>query len=114
MFKKFKNIINTEDKKRLASNFFSLATLQGLNYLLPLITFPYLVSTLGIEKFGILAFATAFILFFQVFTDYGFNLTATKEISIYRKNVEKLSEIYSAVMTIKFILLLVILLFICS
>jgi polysaccharide transporter, PST family len=107
MFKKFKNIINTEDKKRLASNFFSLATLQGLNYLLPLITFPYLVSTLGIEKFGILAFATAFILFFQVFTDYGFNLTATKEISIYRKNVEKLSEIYSAVMTIKFILLLV-------
>jgi polysaccharide transporter, PST family len=93
--------MNSDDKKRLRSNFISLSILQGLNYILPLITFPYLVATLGIEKFGVLAFATSVIMFFQVLTDYGFNLTATKEISTHRDNVQKLSEIYSAVMTIK-------------
>jgi PST family polysaccharide transporter len=38
MLTKIKNIANTEDKKRFLSNFLSLATLQGANYILPVIT----------------------------------------------------------------------------
>lgn len=107
MIKKIKFLINTEEKKRLLSNFFSLAILQGANYILPLITFPYLVRVLGVEKFGIVMLAIAVISYLNILVDYGFNLTATKEISIYREDKKKLNEIFNNVIFAKFFLLIV-------
>ena len=105
MLNKIKNIANTEDKRRLLSNFFSLSILQTFTYILPLLTLPYLVRVLGSEKFGLVVFAQAFIIFFNILVDYGFNLSATREISVNRENKEKIKEIFSSVMSIKFILI---------
>ena len=95
------------DSKRLVSNFLSLSVLQGLNYLFPLITLPYVLQVIGPEKYGAVGVAFAFFTHLQLFIDYGFNLSATKDVSIHRDDIQKVSEIYSSVMTIKIGLLLV-------
>lgn len=116
MIKKLKLKFSIEENKRLLSNFFSLSILQGANYILSILTFPYLLSVLGIEKFGLLAFATSFIMFFQIFADYGFNLTVTRQVSINRDNQKKINEIFNAVLFIKlgliFISFIILLIFI--
>lgn len=106
MLNRIKNKLQSEDNKRLLGNFISLSVLQGMNYILPLITFPYLVRVLGIDNFGLLAFATATIAYFNIITDYGFDLTASREVSVNRENNQKLIEIFSSVITIKFVLML--------
>jgi polysaccharide transporter, PST family len=107
MINKIKNIANTEDKKRLLSNFFSLSVLQAFTYILPLLTLPYLVRVLGVDKFGLVMFAQAFLMFFNILVDYGFNLSATREIAVNRDNKDKVTEIFSSVMSIKAILIVV-------
>ena len=96
-------VITPKEKKVVLENFTSLSTLQGINYLLPLLVLPYLIRVLGPEKFGLIAFAQALIQYFMIFTDYGFSLSATRKISLCKEQ-EKISTIFSSVMTVKFIL----------
>jgi len=105
----FKNkLINTiREKKVLLSNFFSLSIFQLVNYLIPLLLMPFLIKTIGMEKFGLIMFAQAFMQYFVILTDFGFNYIATKEISKNRNNPKLISEIVSAVYSIKIILLLI-------
>ncbi len=101
LFEQLKNKLKDDKKKRLLENYLSLSVLQGLNYLLPLITLPYLVRILGAEKYGLVMFAQAFTQFFIIFTDYGFNLSAAREIAVHRNDRDMVSTIYWSVMIIK-------------
>jgi len=107
MITKIINFTKSDEKKRLVTNFFSLTVLQMFTYFLPLLTLPYLVRVLGVEKYGLIMFAQSFIVFFNILVDFGFNLSATREVSIYRNDQEKLTEIFSSVMVVKFFLIAV-------
>ena len=96
--------ITHKERKTVLENFISLSTLQSINYVLPILVLPYLVRVIGLEKFGLIAFAQSLIQYFMILTDYGFSLTATREISLCRHNKNRVCAIFSTVMTIKIIL----------
>lgn len=87
--------------KILVENFAFLMILQVVNYVLPLITVPYLVRVLGPEKFGLIAFAQAFVQYFILLTDYGFNFSAPKDISVNRNDKTAVTEIFNTIFVIK-------------
>lgn len=105
MFRFFNKVLNEKKHKILVSNFVYLAILQGLNLILPLITIPYLVRIVGIENFGLLSFSFAFIVYFQIITDFGFNSTATRDISVAIEDKQKQQLIFNDVMSAKLFLL---------
>jgi PST family polysaccharide transporter len=90
---------------RLLGNIFWLFSLQGLNYLIPLAVLPFLVRVLGIERYGLLAFAQSLAQYFVIFTDYGFNLSATKQIARSRLDRERVSSLFWCVIVLKLALM---------
>lgn len=87
--------------RKIFGNIVYLSMQQAVNYLLPLFTLPYLLYTIGTERYGLLAFAAAFIFYAQVIIDYGFNFSAVQAVSIHRSDPRELSRIFSSVTVIK-------------
>ncbi len=85
----------------MAGNYVSLLTIQAANIVLPLILLPYLVRTLGVEKYGLILLAQAFCTILYVFVEFGFNLSATRRISVAQNNELHKSKVFSAVVSIK-------------
>jgi len=96
-----KRIVTHKERKIVLSNFISLTTLQTISYILPLVVLPYLIRVIGIEKFGLVAFAFSLVQYFMILTDYGFSISATKTISLIGEHKQKTSEVFSSVMTVK-------------
>ncbi len=109
----FKNL--SSDKIKVFENYFYLTIIQGLNYLLPFLVVPFLVRHLGISNFGLVSFAQALMVFFIIFTDFGFNTTATREIARLHSEGKDLSPLFFnvlwsriALVIIGFLILLII------
>ena len=71
-------------RSSVAKNAASLYVIQFANYILPLITIPYLVRVLGPKGYGIVAFSQSLIESLMVIVNYGFLLSATRKISVER------------------------------
>lgn len=103
----------TNIKHNLLENFISLGALQIVSYVIPLISLPYLSRVLSVDKFGLVFFAFAFMQYFIILTDYGFGLSATREIAVNRHNKNNLSNIFSAVTCAKILLLILSFILLC-
>ena len=92
---------------RVIRNFFHLGAYQLANLLYPILISPYLISKVGIDNFGLLVSAQALMTFLIIICDYGFNMTATKDISLSSNNMKSVEVIFNSVMCVKFLLLFV-------
>jgi polysaccharide transporter, PST family len=87
--------------KGLIGNLSYLSTLEVFKLILPFITIPYLLKTLGVDYYGLVAFAQAIAMYFTIIVNFGLDISAVKNISINKNNKDQLSTIVSAVLTIK-------------
>ena len=104
---KISSIRKNSDAKALFSNFVWLSVLKVVGYIFPLVTMPYLARVIGVAGFGEIAFAVSVMVFFETFTDFGFNYTATRDIARCRDDRETVSSIFSNVFWSKMLLMLI-------
>lgn len=90
--------------KRVTGNFLYLSALNALNILLPLITLPYILRTVGQANYGIYSYVYTVLQYIIIIATYGFNFSATKQISQCRDDVSKVNSIYNAVIICKFLI----------
>ena len=101
-----KQINSSKDGKTVFANFGYLSLLQVAGYVFPLISMPYLARVIGAEGFGKIAFASAIVVWIQTISDWGFNLTATRDVAQNRDNKELVSRIFSNVLWARSVLTL--------
>lgn len=99
-----KRISGSKDGKTVFANFGYLSLLQIAGYVFPLISMPYLARVIGADGFGKIAFASAIVVWIQTISDWGFNLTATRDVAQNRNDKEKVSRIFSNVLWARCIL----------
>lgn len=74
---------------------------QVINYILPLITYPFLIRKIGLARFGEVQFVLTAMMFLNILIDYGFNYRAPKEVAILKKNPQELSCLVSRIIFFK-------------
>ena len=87
-------------------NTVSLYGIQVAGYILPIFTFPYLARVLGAGKWGRIQWVGAFMGYFLAITEYGFNLSATREVSLNRNRLDVLCSIYTSTMVARLLLMI--------
>ena len=107
--KQLSSKLKQKEFKTIFENFFSLSLLNGLNYIFPLISLPFLVRVLGPEKYGTVAFSLIIMQYLILFTNYGFIISATKLVSIFKENISRLSMIFCSVIMIRIVFTLIML-----
>jgi PST family polysaccharide transporter len=73
----------------------------------PLATVPYLARVLGVHQWGLVAFAQAFGVYVGLLVEFGFNLSATRDVARHRDDRERLSHVLAGVLGAKVSLALV-------
>ncbi|MGD9843276.1 MAG: oligosaccharide flippase family protein [Steroidobacteraceae bacterium] len=79
---------------QLAGNALALYSVQGLNYLMPLLLLPFLLRALQPAGYGAIMFAQALIGYAVIVVEFGFNFTAAREISVARHDPVEVVRIF--------------------
>lgn len=105
---KFKDkIIGKFKNSKLTQNVTALLALKGADYFLNFLMFPFLLRMIGPEKFGAIIFMQTIAQYFVIVTDYGFNMTAPRDIAR-AENENAIGKIFMNVMSAKLIMISVI------
>jgi PST family polysaccharide transporter len=91
-------------RHKLAQNALSLYGVQIATYVVPLVTVPYLARVLGVAGWGLVAIAQGFGSYVGILGEYGFSLSATREVARHQGDRDKLANIFAGVLGAKVVL----------
>ena len=81
------------DKKNLMNNTISLYIMNIVKLIFPLFTLPYLTRVLSTQTYGVVTYVKSLIVYVQLFLDFGFLLSATKNIVMAKGDKNKINSI---------------------
>lgn len=82
----------------LIKNLINLYGFTIAKIIFPLITLPYLTRILSLDNYGIIAYVKSIMIYFQLFVDFGFLLSGTKDIVNSRDDKTKLNKEFSEIL----------------
>jgi PST family polysaccharide transporter len=91
-------------RKDIVFNTFHVFLNKGINAIVPVLLLPYFNKVFGVERFGELIYIQSLMILLMFITDYGFNVTGTRDVSINKGDKKYLSDAVSSIMSIKLIL----------
>lgn len=91
---------------RIFKNFIYLNFTQVLNYLFPLITFPYIVRIFNVYNYGLYVTIITISTYLSLIVDFGFGLSATRDIAKLSNNKQQINKVFNQVVTAKIYLFL--------
>lgn len=84
----------------IKSNIIYNSVLTLSQYVIGLITFPYVSRVLGVSNIGVVSFVDNTINYFVLFSTLGISIIGTREIAKYRNNAEKLNSVFSSLVAL--------------
>lgn len=90
--------------RQLIENIISLNLLNGVNMVLPLVTLPYLIKVVGLEKYGCYSVVFSMLQFSIMLSSYGFNFSTTKKIAQNRSDKTLVNAIFNATLACRFLI----------
>ena len=91
-------------KNKIVNNTVMLTIFQISKMLFPFITLPYLTRVLTTNSYGMVTYVKAVMTYMQIFVDFGFVLSATKDIVKVKDNKEKMEYVIGDTMVARLVL----------
>jgi O-antigen/teichoic acid export membrane protein len=91
-------------KKGVVKNVVSLQLVQIANYVFPFITIPIISRVVGPDKLGVINFSAAFMTYFTLLINFGFDLSATRAIAASKDSLETRNRVFNQVVLAKVVL----------
>ncbi|ANW94968.1 hypothetical protein AXE80_01075 [Wenyingzhuangia fucanilytica] len=92
--------------KQIKKNYIFQVLLQVINFVLPLITVPYVARVLGPEIIGKVSYANSLAYYFYIIASLGLNVYASREVAYNQGDNSKVSSVFSSVVFLKTVILI--------
>lgn len=92
---------------KVLKNSIWLTVLQVVNTVIPFLTVPYITRVLGTKEYGLFSITLNWILYLQVFVEFGFGLSGSRKVALMsEKDSNILNELYNNIISSRIILLI--------
>lgn len=103
-----KHLINLiRDNALLSKNISYLGIIQIANFILPLVAIPHIISKVGLANYGLISLSQAIAFYLNILVEYGFNFSATKDVSVNRDSINKVNKIFTSVIVLKIVFFII-------
>lgn len=91
-------------KNKSIQNFLFLAIIQSSNVLISIISMPLLITSIGVDQFGLVNLSLSVIILLNILVGFGYNLSAPRDVAVSQEDKLSLSNLVSRIFSAKILM----------